>query len=120
MLRFPGALPSGFRKDPYLLIESFALALGFDAAEIIERCMDKPSLEGIHRIEKTGAACAPYLSCGPVRGADDLLLVPHPVVLAVYDDFDIRIEIACIDVRNELDGIKILSLASDDYRRVIA
>ena len=113
-------MESLLREYPHLLVQSISLALCLDSVEIIERCMDQAPLERVHRIEELRASCAPYIRGGPVCRADDLLLVPHPVVLAVDDHLDVRIEVSGIYIGDELDGIEVLALATDYDRGIIA
>ena len=76
--------------------------------------MDKPSLVRIHRLEESRPTGLADLHGGSVSGLDDLFLVSDPVALGIDYDLAFGVDLAGIDVGQDLDRIKVLALSSDD------
>ncbi|KAF5033647.1 hypothetical protein DSECCO2_604530 [anaerobic digester metagenome] len=81
--------------------------------------MHQPSFIRVHRLKQSAPAALFYLFCGLERHSDQLLLVTHAIVFTIDDHFQIRVDLTGEHIGQQLDGIKILTLAADDDTGVV-
>ena len=106
--------------DADLLVQAFTLTLGLHSPEIVEGGVHQPSFIRVHRFKQSASAALLDLFGCLESHPDQLLLMTHAIVFTVDDDLQIRIDLTGIYIGQQLDGIKVLSLAADDDTGVVA
>jgi len=109
--RFISAATKPAVKNPYLLVKPFALALGFHIGNVVQRGVNKPPVKWVHRLKQNRAPVFAYAIGYSVSQAHQGFFAADAVIFAVQNHPHVFTPLApCINVGEELKGIKIFSL----------